>query len=326
MHILIVKTSSLGDIVHTLPALTDAARAHPGLRCDWLVERSFAEIPAWHPAVERAIACDLRGWRRNPVRAVFGGEWGGFRRALRQTAYDLVIDAQGLVKSAWLARQARGPLAGPDASCAREPLAASFYQRRHAVPRHDAAHAVERMRRLFALALDYPLPESPPDAGLPRQRFAAPELAHPYAVLLHGTTWPSKRWPVERWAEVAQWLAARNLRVVLPWGSEAERGQAEAIAAASAAGLVLPRLGLTALAGWLAHARACVGVDTGLAHLAAALGTPQVTLYGPTLPRLTGAVGEHQLWLASGESQDIDRERPNTVEVERVVKALEVLL
>ena len=321
MRILIVKTSSLGDIVHTLPAVTDAARAVPGLRCDWLVERAFAEIPPWHPAVDRVIQCDLRGWRRNLGQTVFGGDWSRFRGELRQTSYDLVIDAQGLVKSAWLARQARGPLAGPDRVSAREPLAAAMYQRGYAVPKHDAAHAVERSRRLFAQALGYAYADTPPDAGLERARFPDPDPGRPYAVFLHGTTWASKRWPLAQWCELGAWVAQRGLRVVLPWGSEAERSDAQRIAQACN-GLVLPKLGLTALAGWLAHARFCVGVDTGLAHLAAAFGTPQLTLYGPTLPQLTGAVGANQVWLTSGEYRSIDRERPNTVSFERVRDAL----
>lgn len=320
-HILVVKTSSLGDVVHALPAVTDAVRAIPGLRCDWLVERAFAEIPAWHPAVDRVIRCDMRGWRRNLGRTVFGGDWVRFRAELRQTRYDLVIDAQGLVKSAWLARQALGPLAGPGRGSAREPLAARFYDRGYVVPCHDAAHAVERARRLFAQALDYPLPQTPPDAGLDRARFPLPDLAQPYVMLLHGTTWTSKRWPLPQWSALAAWLAGRGLRVVLPWGSAAEHADAEAIAAACG-GLVLPRLDLTAVGGWLARARACVGVDTGLAHLAAALGTPQVTLYGPTLPQLTGAVGDRQVWLTSTEAQTIDRGRLNMVSVERVQEAL----
>ena len=320
-RILVVKTSSLGDVVHALPALTDAVRAIPGLRCDWLVERAFAEIPAWHPAVDRAIRCDMRGWRKNLGRTVFGGDWVRFRTELRKTRYDLVIDAQGLLKSAWLARQALGPLAGPDRRSAREPLAARFYDRGYAIPRHDLAHAVERTRRLFAQALEYPLPATPPDAGLDCARFPPPGLGEPYAMLLHGTTWVSKRWPLPRWSALAAWLAGRGLRAVLPWGSESERADAESIAA-SCGGLVLPRLDLTSLGGWLAQARACVGVDTGLAHLAAALGTPQVTLYGPTLPGLTGAVGDRQVWLTSTDAQTIDRGRPNTVSVERVQEAL----
>jgi heptosyltransferase-1 len=325
MRILVVKTSSLGDVIHTLPALTDAARARPQLRADWLVEQAFAEIPAWHPTVERVIRCDLRGWRRQLRRTLFGGVWRGFRAELRRSEYDLVIDAQGLVKSAWLARQARGPLTGPDRQSAREALAARFYRRSYAIPPYHAAHAVERMRRLFAQALEYPLPACAPDAGLDRSRFPRPGLEAPYVMFLHGTTWPSKRWPAGHWRALARSCTDRGLRVVLPWGSDAERADAQFIADCCE-GLVLPRMGLTELAGWLAQARACVGVDTGLAHLAAALGTPQVTLYGPTLPELTGAVGAHQLWLKSSDAGDIDRARPTTVDVDRVEPALAALL
>jgi heptosyltransferase-1 len=326
MRALIVKTSSLGDVIHALPAVTDACCARPELRCDWLVERAFAEIPAWHPAVDRVIRCDMRGWRKHPARTVFGGDWQQFRQELRLQPYDLVIDAQGLVKSAWLASQARGPLAGPDRQSAREPLAAHFYKRRYAVPRHDVAHAVERARRLFAAAFGYAMPETLPDSGLRRDRFPLPTLHEPYVIFLHGTTWASKRWPRAHWQALGRAVSAQGLHVVLPWGNDDERDEAEAIAAVCK-GHVLPRLDLTVLAGWLAHARAAVGVDTGLAHLAAALGVPQVTLYGPTLPQLTGAVGDHQVWLRSDEgATTIDRERATTVSVERVQTALAPLL
>ena len=321
MHILIVKTSSLGDLIHTLPALSDAAGSLPGLRCDWLVERAFAEIPPWHPAVARVIQCDLRRWRRRPLGAWFGGDWSRFRAELRETEYGLVIDAQGLLKSAVLAKQARGPLAGPDGSSAREPLAARFYERRYPVPPRDTTHAVERNRRLFAAALGYEMPVTAPQAGLDRARFPKPDVTAPYAVFLHGTTWPTKRWPREHWIETGRWLAGRGLRVVLPWGNAEEQAEAQAIAGACG-GLVLPASSLTSLAGWLAHARLSLGVDTGLAHLAAALGTPQLSLYGPTLPQLTGAVGDNQVWLTSGGDQTIDRERPNTVALAAVLEKL----
>jgi heptosyltransferase-1 len=330
MQLLIVKTTSLGDLIHTLPALTDAARAIPGLRADWLAESPFAEIPGWHPAVRRVIASDLRRWRKAPLAAVRSGDWARFRGQLRQTRYDLVLDAQGLVKSAFLASRADGPVAGPDWRSAREPLAALFYDRRHAVPAHGREHAITRTRRLFAAALGYPLPadlDQPPDADLERSRFAAPDLAAPYALFLHGTTWPTKRWPLAHWQQLARWFDARGIAVVLPWGSAAERADAEAIAAASPNARVLPKLGLTAVAGWIAHARVVVGVDTGLMHLAAALGTPGLSLYGPTLPQITGAFGRRQHWLCNADQPPtIDRARPLTVSVERVIEQLPSLL
>ncbi|GAC1620280.1 MAG: lipopolysaccharide heptosyltransferase I [Nevskia sp.] len=317
-------------MIHTLPAVTDALRHRPGLRLDWLVEKPFAEIPAWHPAVDRVIACDLRGWRQHPGRAVLAGDWSAFRARLRETRYDAVIDAQGLVKSAWLGRQAIGPLHGPDRHSAREPLAALLYRHGHPVPRHDRAHAVERTRRLFAEALAYPLPDlagRAPDAGLNPATFPAPAPDAPYALLLHGTSWPSKRWPLAHWQALGRWLAdTRALRAVLPWGSEGERLDAVAIAEACN-GLVLPKLDLTALGGWLAQARVVVGVDTGLMHFAAALGTPGLSLYGPTLPALTGAVGRNQVWLqADPAATTIDRERRLELAPQRVETALAALL
>lgn len=326
MHLLIVKTTSLGDLIHTLPALTDAADARPGLTVDWLAERPFAEIPRWHPAVRRVIASDLRRWRKAPIAAVRSGDWARFRSDLRASRYDLVIDAQGLVKSAFLASRADGRLAGPDWRSAREPLASLFYDQRHAVPAHGREHAITRTRRLFAAALGYPLPanlDAPPDARLDRNRFERPALDAPYALFLHGTTWPTKRWPQADWQQLAQWFAARGIAVVLPWGSAAERADAEAIAAAAPNAQVLPKLGLTAVAGWIAHARIVVGVDTGLMHLAAALATPGVSLYGPTLPAMTGAFGRNQHWLCNHDQPPtIDRERPLTVTVERVIEAV----
>ena len=141
MRVLLIKTSSLGDVIHTLPALTDAARAIPGIRFDWVVEEGFAEIPAWHPAVDAVIPVAIRRWRKKPLQAVRSGEWSNFKRRLRETQYDLVIDAQGLLKSAWLTRYARAEVVGLDKSSAREPLAARFYQRGCLGPACGGAHA-----------------------------------------------------------------------------------------------------------------------------------------------------------------------------------------
>lgn len=319
MRILIVKTSSLGDLVHTLPAVTDAARARPELRFDWLSEKAFMEIPSWHPAVGRVIACDMRRWRKHLWQTWRSGEWQAFRNALRETPYDLVLDAQGLLKSALLAVQARGLRAGH----AREKAASLFYDRPIPISRND--HAVDRQRDLFARALGYARPTAAPDFGLHRSRFASPQLPQPYAVFLHATTWPTKCWPEAYWQQLGGWFARQNCGVILPWGNDAERLAAERIAAAFD-GVVLPRMNLTAVAGVLAHAKVVVGVDTGLAHLAAAVSTPSVTLYGPTLPALTGTVGRNQRHLSVAGAVAVDRNRRNDILPSRVIEVLQPML
>lgn len=303
MRVLIVKTSSLGDLIHTLPAVSDAARALPGIRFDWLAEEAFAEIPGWHPAVQRTILIALRRWRKNWRKAWHSGEPAAFWRDLRQQRYDWVIDAQGLLlKSALPAWLARGPSHGLSWRSAREPLSALLYSRRHAVA--GGQHAIERVRQLFAAALGYAYDPAELDYGLQPQAFASPVDSPAYAVLLHGTSWPSKRLATEQWVALGRQAAAQGLALYLPWGSAAERQTAEAIAAplaeAGANAQVLPRLNLTALAGLLAQARCIVGVDTGLAHLGAALGTPGVTVYTATFPALTGARGHRQTCVLLG--------------------------
>ena len=287
MRVLIVKTSSLGDLIHSFPALTDAARARPDLEFHWLVEEAFHEVPWMHPAVSCTALIALRRWRRAPLAAFQSGEIRALRRRLRRARYDLVIDAQGLLKSALPARWAGAPVAGFDHRSAREPLAAAFYQRRLAVPRRR--HAIERLRRLFAQALDYPLPDTPPDYGL--APVAGPRRAE--LIFFHATTWPSKHWPPAFWTELARRAQGAGYRVLWPWGNERERRQARWLQARGG-GEVLPRLSLTELKTRLTEAAGAVGVDTGLAHLAAALGTPAVTLYGPTDPNRTGTLGRHQ--------------------------------
>mgnify|MGYP003604329080 FL=1 len=164
MRVLLIKTSSLGDVIHTLPALTDAARAIPGIQFDWVVEEGFAEIPTWHPAVAQVIPVALRRWRKNLLQTWKSGEWAAFKQRLREGRYDLVIDAQGLLHSALLTRYVDAPVAGLDRASAREPLASRCYDRPCAVA--WGQHAVERVRQLFAQALGYSLPQSVGDYGL----------------------------------------------------------------------------------------------------------------------------------------------------------------
>ncbi|WP_130472007.1 lipopolysaccharide heptosyltransferase I [Candidatus Magnetaquicoccus inordinatus] len=291
---LIIKTSSLGDVLHLLPALSDLRRYRPQLRFDWVVEEAFAEIPAWHPSVEQVIPVALRRWRKQPWLALWKGEPQRFWRSLRQQPYTGIIDAQGLLKSATLAALARGRRYGLDRRSLREPLAALFYQESHQVER--TIHAVTRLRLLFSAIFGYPLPRTPADYALQR-RFSS-SSPQPFTwVFLPGSTWKSKLWPDAHWQSLAR-LAAAQGRILLPWGNIDELMRAKRIAAVAPEQIqVAPKASLSQLALWLAAAKAVVAVDTGPGHLAAAVGTPVIGLYGPTDPQRTGSVGAEQTLL-----------------------------
>ncbi|MDO8909428.1 MAG: lipopolysaccharide heptosyltransferase I [Pseudohongiella sp.] len=297
MRILIVKTSSLGDVVHTLPALTDAVKAIPGLRADWVVEEGFAEIPAWHPAVDRVIPVAIRRWRKQWWNTLRGGEIGRFVAELRHSEYDAVIDAQGLFKSAVMTRLARGKRAGLDKNSIKEPVASHFYQQKIAVPR--AEHAVQRVRQLFSSVLAYQYDAQQVDYGLLSPVPESMAQSAPALMFLHGTTWASKHWPKQYWKDLALLASAAGYQVKLPWGNLAEQQRAEDIADGVAGAEVLHRMNLTELAQQLRQCDGVIAVDTGLGHLAAALNRPTVSIYGSTNPFLSGTFGQNQLQLKS---------------------------
>ena len=284
-NILLIKTSSLGDVVHNLPVVSDICARFQGARIDWVVEEAYRDIVGMHPGVHRAIAVALRRWRGNVLKPAHWREFGQFRHALSGMRYDCVIDTQGLVKSALLARAASGTRHGYAAASAREPLAAKFYDVAHLVPRD--LHAVARNRRLAALALGYELPAAL-DYGIALPPGAGPIEPRPYCVLLHATSRADKLWPEPAWVQLGDELARQGCALMLPWGDAAEHARSERIARALPAAIVPPVLDMLGIAGVLAGAQAVIGVDTGLTHLAAALGRPVVALYCGTHPRLTG--------------------------------------
>ncbi len=297
MRVLIVKTSSMGDIIHTLPALTDAAQALPAVRFDWVVEQQFAEIPAWHSQVDRVIPVAIRTWRRRLFSRQTWRAMRDFYALIRSHHYDYVIDAQGLLKSALIAACAHGKRAGLDRTSARESLAAFFYQ--DAFPIAKKQHAIARVRGLFAAALGYAMPNTMPDYGIDRQRFVSVTNDSAYLVFLHGTTWQTKLWPESYWIALAELAGKNQFRVKITYGNAEEQARAERLAAGSAFIEVLPKQTLADMACILAGARGVVGLDTGLGHLAAALSVPAISLYGPTSPGLTGALGRSQLSLSA---------------------------
>ena len=289
-RLLIVKTSSLGDVVHNLPVVSDIHAYRPDIEIDWVVEENFADIPALHPDVSKIIPVAVRRWRRAPFSIATWREMSVLRNNLAEYRYDYVLDTQGLLKSAVIASCARGQRHGQGAGSAREPLAALFYHHQHRIPRGQ--HAVTRNRQLAALALGYPMPSSSPNYGIRApDSLLSPDLPKDFVVGLHATSRDSKLWPVDRWIALGRVLADSGLNLVMPWGNSKERARAEMIAATLTGAVVLPLLRLTELASVMSKAKAVVGVDTGLIHLAAALNLPTVAIYTETNPLMTGVMG-----------------------------------
>src|ERR1043166_9444371 len=242
MRVLIVRLSSMGDLVQTLPPVTDAAKAIPGIRFDWVVDQSFAQVPSWHPAVDAVIASDLRGWGRSWRQSLESKGPQSFLKELRAHKYDFIVDVQGEFKSALAARVAKGVRAGYDARSVHERGAHVVYQRRFSVPKGQ--HSIKRMRRLLSLALGYEYDESDVDYGIDRSLLpAAPvTVTEPYVLFIHSTSWTSKNWPEEYWRTLTKRATTAGLRVVLPWGNEAERLRALRIANEQDSVIVLPQL------------------------------------------------------------------------------------
>jgi heptosyltransferase-1 len=284
--VLFIKTSSLGDVIHHMPALTEAKSRRPDTRFRWVVEEAFAPLVRLHPMIDEVIPVAARQWRQAMNRP---GTWRAFRQFrhdLRQCRYDAIVDTQGLVKSALMAHLASGRRHGYDLESIREPVASWFYDVRHRVAWQQ--HAIIRNRALTGLALGYE-PSGEPDYGLDRERLAVYTGA-PYAVLLHATARPSKQWSQQNWRTLAIALGSQ-IEVVLPYGTDAERARSEAIAQDVARPRVPARMPIDAMARLIAGASFVVGVDTGLLHLAAALGVPLVAIFVDSDPGMTGPMG-----------------------------------
>lgn len=289
MKILIVRTSSLGDLVHMLPAMSDMARHVPHAQIDWVVESAFQEIPSWHPAVHRVITVSQRQWRKAWWRPQVWAARREVVRQIKQTQYDVVIDMQGLLKSIWLVRAASGIKHGLDRSSVRESLCSLFYDRTHRVKFWQPA--VTRQRLLAGLVWGYE-PEGPADFGL--QHF---NVAHalinqaPYAVIMACASRADKLWPTDHWQAVFDRLAQRGLGLKLLAGSQIERAYAEQLIGQRPQAQVLPTMSLTAVAHVLSQAHLMVGLDSGLTHLSAALGRPTIGIYQASTPVRTPLMG-----------------------------------
>jgi heptosyltransferase-1 len=308
MRVLIIKTSSLGDVIHTLPALTDAGKNIPDIRFDWVLEPAFAEIPCFHPLVENTILSPLRYFRRNIIQSFKKRELQEFYQKLRAKKYDMIIDAQGLMKSGFLTLLAEGKVkCGYDRRSAWEPLACIAYHQKFNV--NPTLHAITRIRKLFSYALQYadPSETQKPDYHIrdhvlkllkTEQRPSNKDTI----VFLHGTTRDDKLWPVNYWIKLKELLLQHtHCKILLPWGNEIEKQCADHIAMGTdrESIQVLPKSSISDLTKILAASKLNIAVDTGLGHLSAALNSPTISLYAPTDPKLIGTVGENQTHLKS---------------------------
>ena len=286
--ILFIKTSSLGDVIHQMPALAEARRRLPDARFSWLVEEAFAPLVRLHPAVDEVIPVATRRWRRSIYLPSTWREMANAARAIRAHAYDHIVDTQGLFRSAVMAKVARGHRHGYDTTSVRERSASWLYDVRHDVPRD--LHAIDRNRMLTGLALGYE-PDSPIDFGLDRGKLVD-SAGRSYGILFHATARPEKEWPEAHWIALGKVIAGRTDALLLPWGDERERARSTRIAAALGNARVPERQSLDRVAAQIAGASFVIGVDTGLLHLAAALGVPLVSIFAGSDPELTGPLGQ----------------------------------
>jgi heptosyltransferase-1 len=287
MKVLLVKTSSLGDVVHALPAVTEALARCSDLQLDWLVEEKFRDIPDRHEGVHEVIPVAIRRWRSDWI-----GAWPEVKaliKRLRRGHYDRVIDSQGLLKSALMTSFANGETHGYDTESIRESVACLFYNKKHAVDKNQ--HAIYRQKELLASSLGYRSTELI-DCGL-----AASASKNKTIMLLHGTTWPSKEWPESAWTMLANQIRQDGFDVVAPAGNGQERERATRILGGRAG--LLDQLSLGDLMSEMQRCAGAVAVDTGLGHLAPALGVPAIGLFGSTSPGLTGIFGPETQSIAS---------------------------
>jgi len=284
LKILLVRVSSLGDVLHNLPMVADLLRRHPGATVDWVVEEGYVSLVRLNPHVRKVIPWALRRWRKSLGKKETRAEIRGFFRTLREEEYDYVFDTQGLLKTGIIMGAARVRKGGKKVGLANgsegsgyEGISRIFHT--DSIPLSPRTHAVARGRLVAGAALDYPV-DTAPDFGLPAPDASTRPAFLPqedYAVFFHGTARAAKKWADANWIALGKALAP--MPVLLPWGSEPERRDAEALAAGIPNARVLPKLSMMDAVALAQHARLAVGVDTGLTHIAAAFVRPTIEIY-----------------------------------------------
>lgn len=311
LRVLIVKLSSLGDVVQTLPVVHDIQAHLPGAEVDWVVEEAFAPLLRTAPTLARVLPVAQRRWRKSRWSSAVRRERHEFARTLREQSYDAVLDLQGLVKSALVARQARLAPGGFTATFGNRSELCGYewpvrYLVQRTVPMPARIHAVARTRHLAAGALGYPLSVAEQPPVYPWKREAA--AGEPEVVFAHGTTRADNEWPEAHWRALGERFAQAGFRVLLPQAGAREAAFAQRLAAAiGASAQVLPPMDLAALLRRMARASGLVGVDSGIAHMGVALGLPLVEIFSQPRVWRAGPVGQpHQRAIGGEHVPDVD--------------------
>ncbi len=301
LKVLIVKISSMGDLIQCLPAITDAKSQHPNISFDWLIDKNFAEVASWHPAINQIIVSNHRAWKKDLKRFFINSELRSFLKKLRATKYDLVIDAQSNLKSAIFTMLTRGKKFGLDVQSVHEYGAHFAYHQRIKISKYQ--HHITRVRKIFAQALDYKLPKTQANYDIQNYNFPAPNINLPekFFFLAPNASRTNKQWPNYRWQQLIKLLNSNypDYTIVIPWQSEKERNNIAEMIVATSNTLLLPPCSISEKAYVIQRAKTVISTDTGLAHLTAALDKPNITLYGPTLPKLCATVGKNQVHITA---------------------------
>ena len=320
MRVLIIKLTSMGDLMHALPALTDAAKQIPNINFDWVVDENFSEVPLWHPKVKSVITTNHRSWKKNIFSTSLINELRSIKFTLNNTNYDAVIDMQNNLKSAAVSFLVKDSVHGLDKDSAREYPSHLAYKYKYGISKDD--HAISRQRQLLALSLNYKFDAQDIDYGIQNDKFEKPnlELPNKFLFLVHNASWPTKMWSISRWQEMIKLINHEGYMAILPSGSMEEFERAQEIASISTDALAIPAQSLNRTAYIIENASGCICSDTGLAHLSALLGKPSVTLYSVTDKKLIGTRGKNQTHIIASDS------KMDSITPQRAWKELKLLI
>jgi heptosyltransferase I len=305
----------MGDLMHALPALTEAKEHFKEIEFDWVVDKSFSEVPKWHPAVNKIITTDHRNWKKQLLSPNSRKAFRSVIHEINSTNYDLVIDMQNNLKSAFVSFMCKHQVIGMDSKSVREYPAHLSYNKKISISKE--LHAITRQKILLSNALGYSTSSSN-DYGISDLEFKEPSfnLPNEYVTLVQNASWKTKQWSIPNWQLLVKHLDNSGIEMILPSGNEEEYQRALKISSFSEKAHVLRPLPLNQIAYIMKKAKFSVCSDTGLAHLSALVNTPSITLYGPTDTKLIGTEGKNQLHLV-GSNNNI-----NSISVDDVISKL----